>query len=101
MAEQDRPSGLVITDDRGNYYYLRAEILAEAKMPEEDVKKLTSGLAGGTGKGSVSVTSIKDLPQIVGTRSSDRELSLDEMKGVTGGLAARGGAMTSTIMCPW
>lgn len=101
MAEQARPSGLIVTDDSGNYYYLRPETLAQAKMPEEDVKKLKSGLAKASGK--------------------DRELSIDEMQSVAGGAISAGGlnvpkiqsvgalrlpgggagAAASTIMCPW
>jgi hypothetical protein len=102
MAE-NRPSGLIVTDDSGNYYYLRPEILAQAKMPDEDVKKLKAGLATAAGK--------------------DRELSLDEMGSVAGGAAfvksvpsiqnvgalrvgglgggPGAGAVASTIMCPW
>ena len=103
---QSRPSGLLVTDDSGNYYYLRPEILAQAKMPEEDVKKLKSGIASATGK--------------------DRELSLDELKSAAGGVISTAsisglpniqsvgalrvggigggpdfGAVKSTIMCPW
>jgi len=106
MAES-RPSGLLVTDDSGNYYYLRPEILAQAKMPEEDVKKLKSGIASASGK--------------------DRELSLDELQSAAGGVISTasisgipsiqsvgalrvsgpGGAfdpsaaVKSTIMCPW
>jgi hypothetical protein len=105
MAE--KPSGLLVTDDSGNYYYLRPEILAQAKMPEEDVKKLKSGIASASGK--------------------DRELSLDELQSAAGGVvntasigsvpriqsvgalrvSGPGGAfdpsaaVKSTIMCPW
>jgi hypothetical protein len=96
MAEKDRPRGLVVTDDIGNYYYLRPEVLAQAQLPEDEVKKLKSGLASASGKEGVRVTSIKELPQIL----SNRELSPDEMKSVTGGVAASR-TMTSTIMCPW
>ena len=91
MADQ-RPSGLVITDDSGNYYYLRPEILAQAKMPDSEVKRMKEGL------------------------SKDRELSADDLQAVAGGLnmpmahmgtfklpqAVSGGAhMSSTVMCPW
>ena len=102
---QSRPSGLLVTDDSGNYYYLRPEILAQAKMPEEDVKKLKSGLASATGKdrelsldelqsaagGVVSTASISGLPNIQ---------SVGALRvGSAGGLDA--GAVKSTIMCPW
>ena len=49
MADQ-KPNGLFITDDAGNVYYLRPEILAQAKMPDEDVKRLKDELAA-SGKG--------------------------------------------------
>ena len=96
---EERPSGLVISDDDGNYYYLRPETLAQAKMPEEDVSKLKSGMGAASGK--------------------DGELSMSDMQSVAGGalsttlapktlnvgsLNLRGvktGTMTSTIMCPW
>lgn len=101
MADQARPNGLVITDDSGNYYYLRPEVLAQAKMPDEDVKKLKQGISSASGK--------------------ERELSLDEMHSVAGGVVSTaqihslpqiqttglkigspsGALMSSTIMCPW
>jgi hypothetical protein len=111
MAEKDRPSGLILTDEGGNYYYLRPEVLAQARMPEEEVEKLKAGLAAATSK--------------------DRELSLDEMQTVAGGImnttttsslrtlpsiqslgaikVGGGGStgignlnlVTSTVMCPW
>jgi hypothetical protein len=102
---QSRPSGLLVTDDSGNYYYLRPEILAQAKMPEEDVKKLKSGLASATGKdrelsldelqsaagGVVSTAQIGNMPQIQ---------SVGALRvGSVGGLDAA--AVKSTIMCPW
>jgi len=98
MADQ-KPDGLVITDDAGNYYYLRPEILAQAKMPDTEVKRMKEGLASKGGK--------------------DRELSVDDLQAVAGGLNVPtahisqvaavsnvslrpgGPLMTSTIMCPW
>jgi hypothetical protein len=109
VAEQSKPGGLVITDDGGNYYFLRPEVLAQAKMPDEDVKKLKSGISKAAGKSG--------------------ELSMDDMQAVAGG-AGMGAAhfaapnlqhvprinltavartpgpdfskvMTSTVMCPW
>lgn len=108
MADQkERPNGLVVTDDGGNYYYLRPEVLAQAKMPEEDVLKLKAGLAQST-------------------KGQDRELSVDDLHGVAGGMSVKSThlpgisnignvsslkmpegsligsrTMTSTIMCPW
>ena len=104
--QKERPNGLVVTDDGGNYYYLRPETLAQAKMPPEDVAKLKAGLQGGKGQ--------------------DRELSVDDLHAVAGGMnvqavklpgitsigstasmrmpiGAPGGDRTvqSTIMCPW
>jgi X-X-X-Leu-X-X-Gly heptad repeat protein len=106
VAEQARPTGLVITDDNGNYYYLRPEILAQAKMPEEDVKKLKSGAATASGKtgelsddalahvagGVVNMSAIKISAPQVQTMDAARAPSI-------GGRV--GGTMMSTIMCPW
>jgi hypothetical protein len=96
MADQ-RPNGLFITDDAGNVYYLRPEILAQAKMPAEDVQKLKDELAAGS-------------------KGKDRELSVEDLHTVAGGVSvpmthlaniptiSHGGTspvMSSTIMCPW
>lgn len=110
--QKDKPDGLVVTDDNGNYYYLRPEILAQAKMPEEDLAKFKAGLAEAS-------------------QGEDRELSTEEMEGVAGGMGGMpgnisipgipkmpelgslkintgsnfrlpGGASSmSTVMCPW
>jgi hypothetical protein len=111
MADQkERPNGLVVADDGGNYYYLRPEILAQAKMPEAEVLRMKAGLAEGK-------------------KGQDRELSVDDLQGVAGGASPQLGhlpgvhsignisslkmptgpdlrgadmrGMTSTIMCPW
>jgi hypothetical protein len=106
MAE--KPSGLLVTDDSGNYYYLRPEILAQAKMPEEDVKKLKSGIASATGKdrelsldelqsaagGMVSTASIGSMPRI-------QSVGALRVGGVGGGAFDPSAAVKSTIMCPW
>ncbi len=104
--QKDRPDGLVITDDSGNYYYLRPDVLAGAKMPPEDVEKLRAGLA-------------KE------NASTDRELSTEELETAAGGFGMPGGIQIpgipsipqlgsirfsptagrntsySTVMCPW
>jgi hypothetical protein len=99
---------LLVTDDSGNYYYLRPEILAQAKMPEEDVKKLKSGLASATGKdrelsldelqsaagGVVSTASIGSMPRI-------QSVGALRVGGVGGGAFDPSAAVKSTIMCPW
>ena len=99
MADQ-RPDGLVITDDAGNYFYLRPEILAQAKMPDAEVKRMKEGLAASS-------------------KGKDRELSVEDLHSVAGGLnvptahlgttfnvpnlGAHSGSpvMSSTVMCPW
>jgi len=106
MADE-KPNGLFITDDAGNVYYLRPEILAQAKMPEEDVQKLRQEVAANS-KG----------------QAKDAELSIDDLNAVAGGVrfptashvhlstnisAAAiaspkfdlGKFATSTVMCPW
>src|SRR5712671_5636129 len=108
MADQ-KPNGLFITDDAGNVYYLRPEILAQAKMPEEDVKKLREEIAASS-EG----------------QAKDQELSIDDLNTVAGGVsfpaathvhigsAISASALsavspkvdfskvqTSTVMCPW
>src|SRR5260370_13569923 len=64
MADQ-KPNGLFITDDAGNVYYLRPEILAQAKMPDEDVKRLKDELAASS-KGKQGELSIEDLHTVAG-----------------------------------
>jgi hypothetical protein len=108
MADQ-KPDGLFITDDAGNVYYLRPEILAQAKMPDEDVKKLRAEIAA-SGKGD----------------AKDQELSVDDLSTIAGGVnypaathvhvanvaatsvVSRASpsfdfskVATSTVMCPW
>jgi|SRR6516165_4683114 hypothetical protein len=98
MADQ-KPDGLVITDDAGNFYYLRPEILAQAKMPDTEVKRMKEGLAASS-------------------KGKDRELSVEDLHAVAGGLNVPsahlgtfkvpsvisrpgGPTMEGTIMCPW
>lgn len=104
MAEQARPSGLIVTDDSGNYYYLRPETLAQAKMPDEDVQKLKSGIAAAAGKtgelsmedmqsvagGAVAMAQLHNIPQI-------QKVAMQPLKSGFPGA----GAVASTIMCPW
>jgi hypothetical protein len=93
-VQQERPNGLVVTDNSGNYYYLRPEILAQAKMPDEDVSRFKAMSATG----------------------EDRELSADDLKTVSGGTSAGAPGILnighvpsvksdeiplSTVMCPW
>ena len=96
MADQ-KPDGLVITDDAGNYYYLRPEILAQAKMPDTEVKRMQEGLAARTGKGGE--LSVDDLQAVAGGLN----VSTAHVGQISSSLAARPGGpvMTSTIMCPW
>jgi hypothetical protein len=92
-SQADRPTGLIVSDDSGNFYYLRPELLADAKMPEEDVKKLKAGL------------------EQASKTSQDPEINIVELDTVTGGLNLTGvresknvedrRAVRSTIMCPW
>jgi hypothetical protein len=95
VVEQERPDGLVVTDNSGNYYFLRPEILAQAKMPEEDVSRFKAYSA----------------------KKEDRELSGDDLKAVSGGtstqlpgilnigsvpaLKSPSPTTYSTVMCPW
>ena len=97
ISGSDKGDGLFITDDNGNFYYLRPEILAQARMSAEDVAR------------------VKDLA----AKGQDRELSADDLQGVVGGAAGLqipgvihvssqslmrlpgGGTMEGTIMCPW
>lgn len=111
--QKDRPDGLVITDDGGNYYYLRPDVLADAKMPQEDVEKLKAGLAksdppadrelnseeletaaGGAGMmGGGQIPGVPKIPELGGIKISP-----------TNGLArlpGGRGSSYSTVMCPW
>ncbi|ACA14684.1 hypothetical protein M446_0099 [Methylobacterium sp. 4-46] len=116
MSEQNQqPNGLVITDGGGNYYYLRPEILAQTKMPDEDVQKLKSGLAassagkdeelsgaaleavaGGAGiGGGIQLPGVVQIPSFnIGSLTA----SLTHSKP---GLPDLGKVMSSTVMCPW
>jgi hypothetical protein len=107
MADQ-KPNGLFITDDAGNVYYLRPEILAQAKMPDEDVKKLKDELAASS-KGKQGELSIEDLHTVAGganvsmthltSFASSNVASHANLLSNPGGIA--GPVMTSTVMCPW
>lgn len=110
MADQ-KPNGLFITDDAGNVYYLRPEILAQAKMPDEDVKKLKDELAATTSHGKDQELSLEDLNTVAGgvnfpaaahvhlgsTFSASSVLSSSHSSGIPN----IGNVMTSTVMCPW
>lgn len=99
MADQ-KPDGLFITDDAGNVYYLRPEILAQAKMPDEDVKRLKDELAASS-KGKQGELSIEDLQTVAGGANVPMthvgKVSISSDLSRPGGI----GGMTSTIMCPW
>ena len=107
MADQ-KPNGLFITDDAGNVYYLRPEILAQAKMPDEDVKRLKDELAASS-KGKKGELSIEDLHTVagganvpmthIGTVAVSNLASHASLVSHPGGIG--GPVMTSTIMCPW
>jgi hypothetical protein len=102
MADQ-KPNGLFITDDAGNVYYLRPEILAQAKMPDEDVKRLKDELAA-SGKGKDRELSIEDLHTVAGGANVpmiavSNLASHANLVSHPGGIG--GPVMTSTVMCPW
>jgi|SRR6187551_21584 hypothetical protein len=108
MADQ-KPSGLFITDDAGSVYYLRPEILAQAKMPDEDVKKLKDELAAmSKGKIKEGELSVEDLNAVAGGAN----VAMHHVAGISSHVASVsalsrshgpdiGPVMTSTVMCPW
>jgi hypothetical protein len=106
MADQ-KPNGLFITDDAGNVYYLRPEILAQAKMPDEDVKKLKEELAA-NGKAQDQELSLDDLNAVAGGVNFPAAThvhvgtSFSALSHLgTSGIPNIGNVMTSTVMCPW
>ena|ERR1700760_1553928 len=113
MADE-KPNGLFITDDEGNVYYLRPEILAQAKMPEEDLKLLREEMAA-SGKTSAKSgeLNIDDLHSVAGGISIPM-LHLGSFRLPSFGSAAHLSANVlnrpnfqlpssamSTVMCPW
>ena len=101
MADQ-KPNGLFITDDAGNVYYLRPEILAQAKMPDEDVKRLKDELAASS-KGKQGELSIEDLHAVAGGANVPMTHvgTVSVASLAASNLRPGGPVMTSTIMCPW
>src|SRR5207245_256101 len=108
MADQ-KPNGLFITDDAGNVYYLRPEILAQAKMPDEDVKKLKDELAANS-KGQDQELSLEDLNTVAGGVNFPAAThvhvgasfsALNHLATHSSGIPNIGNVMTSTVMCPW
>lgn len=103
MADE-KPEGLFITDAAGNVYYLRPEILAQAKMPDEDVKRLKAEVAA-TGKKDGEL-SVEDLNAVAGgmgvqmTHSPFISVSNLHVKSLPG-MDKIGPIATSTVMCPW
>lgn len=101
MADQ-KPNGLFITDDAGNVYYLRPEILAMAKMPAEDVQKLKDEQAA-VSKGKGGELSLEALNTVAGGASGPithlATINVPNLS-VHGGLGGPA-TMTSTVMCPW
>ncbi len=106
----EKPNGLFITDDEGNVYYLRPEVLAQSKMPEEDLKLLRQEMAA-SGKNSAKSgeLNIEDLHSVAGGVSipmlhlgssfkvpNFSHTSLMHQPNFKIDL----GAM-STVMCPW
>jgi hypothetical protein len=109
VAEQSKPGGLVITDDGGNYYYLRPEVLAQAKMPDEDVKKLKSGISTATGKsGELSMDDMQAVAGGAGLTATQLAVpNLQHVSSLNFAAVSRthgpdlSKVMTSTVMCPW
>ena len=109
MAEE-KPNGLFITDDEGNVYYLRPEILAQAKMPEADLKALKEeAAASGKSSAKAGELNIEDLQTVAGgfgipmlhIGSSFKIPSFGHTAlHHTPNLKLDLGAM-STVMCPW
>jgi hypothetical protein len=102
MADQ-RPNGLVITDDAGNYYYLRPEILAQAKMPDAEVKRMKEGLIAAS-KGKDHELSVEDLGAVAGGANVPlahlpSAFNIPTLSHT--GLGKGGPTMEGTIMCPW
>jgi hypothetical protein len=101
-----KPNGLFITDDAGNVYYLRPEILAQAKMPDEDVKRLKDEL-GASSKGKQGELSAEDLNAVAGganvamTHITALSTSNIAAASLVSHPSIGGPVMTSTVMCPW
>ncbi|PJG51259.1 hypothetical protein CVM73_32095 [Bradyrhizobium forestalis] len=108
MADE-KPNGLFITDDAGNVYYLRPEILAQTKMPEEDVKKLREEVAANSkGQAKDAELSIDDLNAVAGGVSFPTASHVHLATNISSHTAAissakldLGKVATSTVMCPW
>jgi hypothetical protein len=105
MADE-KPNGLFVTDDAGNDYYLRPEILAQARMPEEDLKKLRAEMAAGGGKGKDGELSVEELHTVAGGMNlSHTHLAFNLPQISVAALHSPtvdfGKVMTSTVMCPW
>lgn len=96
LSGPDNGDGLFITDNDGNYYYLRPEILAHAKMTDEEI----AGVKARGAKGKGRELSADDLQAVVGGAGSQIPGVLHI--GTVPSLKLPGGAtMEGTIMCPW
>jgi hypothetical protein len=105
MADE-KPNGLFVTDNAGNVYYLRPEILAQAKMPPEDLEKLKAEMAAsgkGTEGGELSVQDLETVAGGMNVSFSRMSFNLPHMNVLLHQTPKLdlGKVMTSTVMCPW
>ena len=112
-------SGLMVSDDKGNLYFLRPEILDAAKLPKalhKDAKVALKAAKKNSGAPKIKVVGALSLVGVdipAGRSTASPELSAKATKGAAVqarsvpavALALRGRRIktpqTSTIMCPW
>jgi hypothetical protein len=101
MADE-KPSGLFITDDAGNVYYLRPEILAQAKMADEDVKRLKDEMAAmSKGKVEEGELSVEDLNTVAGGSNVAMMHHVPAISPLVAASSIMHVPVNSTVMCPW
>ena len=81
-AKEQGRTGLIVSDDAGNYYYLRPEVLDKTRMPKEDVERFKHGLSE-VSKGA--------FPPVTGSLRIPSSSKLKDPQDLAAG----------TVMCPW
>jgi hypothetical protein len=96
LSGPDKGDGLFITDNGGNYYYLRPEILAHAKMTDEEI----AGMKARSAKGQGRELNADDLQAVVGG-SNVALPGVLHIGNVPSFKLPSGATMEGTVMCPW
>ncbi len=89
----DDGHALVVSDEKGNYYYLRPEILRACKMDEAQIEAIKETAAPGAGPRSTKAS----RAEVVGSLRVQNPLA-EVNPELAAGL---GNSAGTSIMCPW